>query len=160
MQHEGSVYSRVLQHSFLYHPKCTRAPFLSWLEHQLNVPHQLSTWLGQQFRYSQQDGSVRVVAARMHDSEIRGGVFVVRVLLNREGVRVCPQEHGVAGRCPFDQSDNACYSHPGAHTQAELGQSTSDQRRSFCLAIGELWPVVDSPSVGDHLGRKCEGRLK
>jgi hypothetical protein len=130
------------------------------LEHQFNIPRQLSTSLGQQLSGAQQDSSVRIVTARMHDSDIRGSVFMVRGLWNREGVHVCPQEHGLAGKCSFNQSDNACSSHPGANADAELSQPISDERRSFCLAIGELWLLVDGPSVGDHLRRKCEGRLK
>ena len=127
--------------------------FFAGLEEQAHTAGQASL-VGQFLENggrAQQDGGVRIVAARVHDARARAVELGAVHFLDGQRVHVGAQPHDRAVPA-FDVADHAGLGHLGLGGHAQVDERGVDQRRGTVLVKGQLGVAVNrAPPSADLL---------
>ncbi len=119
MQAEHHIHFGVFENTAFDHLFCAPHAFLGWLEHEFYCPGQFIAVGLEHFGHRQQDGSVPVMPAGVHDAGILGCIHCAGLFEDWQGVHVGAHQDDRAGFCAFEQCNHTCPGDTGMDFQPE-----------------------------------------
>ena len=147
-----------IQQAIIDHPHAAAFILLGGLENEVENPVEVRL-LAQQLRGTEQHRSVAVMAARMHDPLVPGGVKLAGTLDDRQRVQLGAKADGALGGTAAQHTDDTGAADALMNLEAERTQLVGDKARGLMFVKAEFRIGVDAMAPADDLRRDRGDRV-